>query len=414
MDQIIVENVRCFRKRQTVPLAPLTFLVGENSSGKSTFLALARLAWDLMASRRPLNFNEEPFSLGAYDQIATLVQRPTTSADSFWFGARVAGGVITDNVTVTTTFVSRGGQPAIRQWKIEDAQYRITLEYDGDEKPSLIKLKGPNIRRELKVDQEMQVPPPYLAYPIIARYFASRGYSSRLLFLFQAVALAPATRPYAFAPIRTRPQRTYDALQEILNPEGSHVPLLLYRLSQDRAAWQRLSKAISGFGRASGLFEKVEVKAFDKEGGPFQIRVAIDGIPTNFVDVGYGVSQILPIVVDCILATEGSTFLLQQPEVHLHPRAQAELSSFLALLAKEGQKQFLIETHSDYMVDRIRMDIRDGKHGLRPEDVLILYFERQGAEAHIHPMTLDSYGNLLDAPATYRRFFLDEERRFLG
>jgi len=191
--------------------------------------------------------------------------------------------------------------------------------------------------------------------------------------------------------------------------------MILHNISRDREIWERLSSALEGFGRASGLFDRVEVKAFaDQGGGPFQIEVCIGDASRNFIDVGYGVSQILPIVVDCLRGKEGSAFLLQQPEVHLHPKAQAELSSFLALLAKQQRKQFLIETHSDYLVDRIRMDVRDRKNGLQPEDVVILYFERQKGEAKIHPLTLDEYGNLLNVPPGFRSFFLEEDRRFLG
>ena len=72
MDSLIVENVRCFHKRQTPRLAPLTLLVGENSSGKSTFLALLRVAWDIARGGRLVDFNEAPFSLGTYEQIATF------------------------------------------------------------------------------------------------------------------------------------------------------------------------------------------------------------------------------------------------------------------------------------------------------------------------------------------------------
>ena len=65
MDRIFFENIRCFATRQEVPLAPLKVLVGENSSGKTTVLALVRLAWDLWLGR-PLDFNEEPFLLGRF------------------------------------------------------------------------------------------------------------------------------------------------------------------------------------------------------------------------------------------------------------------------------------------------------------------------------------------------------------
>ncbi len=202
-------------------------------------------------------------------------------------------------------------------------------------------------------------------------------------------------RPYAFAPVRTRPRRTYDPLKDIPDPEGSHVPMIWEQaFTSDPMASAQLRAAIDAFGRASGLFTEIDIRRIGrKEGDPFQLRVKIAGSAFSLLDVGYGVIQVLPIIVDAIRDSPGSTFLLQQPEVHVHPRAQAELGSFLAVLAKQQQKRFIIETHSDYMIDRIRMDIRDGKH-LKPNEVAILYFERTGGAVQIHTMEIDRFGNL--------------------
>jgi len=70
MDKLILENVRCFRDRHEIRIAPLTLIVGENSTGKSTLLAAARLASELGRGIPQPDFNEEPFDWGAYDQIA--------------------------------------------------------------------------------------------------------------------------------------------------------------------------------------------------------------------------------------------------------------------------------------------------------------------------------------------------------
>jgi predicted ATPase len=105
--------------------------------------------------------------------------------------------------------------------------------------------------------------------------------------------------------------------------------------------------------------------------------------------------------------------LLQQPEVHLHPRAQAELGSFLAKLASDHRATpILIETHSDYLLDRICMDVRD-KKGISSKDVVVLYLTRTSNGAKISAIRIDDHGNLIDAPPDYRAFFLAEERRFL-
>ena len=106
-------------------------------------------------------------------------------------------------------------------------------------------------------------------------------------------------------------------------------------------------------------------------------------------------------------------FLLQQPEVHLHPQAQAALGTLFCQVAAEG-RQLVVETHSDYIIDRVRMDVRDGTTGLKPEDVSILYFEPGDLDVKIHSIRIDSSGNVLDAPLSYGNFFMDEVSRSIG
>ena len=115
------------------------------------------------------------------------------------------------------------------------------------------------------------------------------------------------------------------------------------------------------------------------------------GPKANINDVGYGVSQILPILVRILSPNisrhEMSFSLLQQPEVHLHPKAQAEFSSLLVKLANKGNQSFIIETHSDYMIDRARIDIIRGN--IRPEDVSLIYFEPKGNIVKVHNISFD-------------------------
>jgi predicted ATPase len=106
-------------------------------------------------------------------------------------------------------------------------------------------------------------------------------------------------------------------------------------------------------------------------------------------------------------------FLFQQPEVHLHPRAQAELATFFASVVKAKRHTLFIETHSDYLIDRMRTEVRSGKR-ISPDDLTLLFFEKRGLDVLIHPMTFDEMGNVRGAPATYRKFFIQEEFKSLG
>lgn len=408
MDRVFFENVRCFSSRQEAALAPLTILVGENSSGKSTFLAMVRLAWDVVSACRTPDFNEEPFLLGAYDQLSFL---GSESEEPVVIGAELfleSGDV----ARVTGRFEARRGQPALSELLLDLPPYRVSALFEREDWITGLTVEGPSVRIDSGALLHRGVRGLSLALQVVVR---DREVLHRLEESLSDVQERLRERPYAFAPIRTRPLRTYDPIQGLENPEGSHIPTILASsLLSEPEEWRELADALAEFGRSSGLFSQVEVRRLGSSpSDPFQIRVHVGGKAINLVDVGYGVSQIIPIVVDSLRGHRGGTFLLQQPEVHLHPRAQAELGSFLGALAKQQDKRFVVETHSDHLVDRIRMDVRDGKNGLRPDDVSLLYFDRSSGEARIHQLELDARGNLVNVPIGYRSFFLDEERRFL-
>jgi hypothetical protein len=217
---------------------------------------------------------------------------------------------------------------------------------------------------------------------------------------------------FASAPVRSKPERTYNPAEATPSPEGEHIPFVLAQIQAfDKEWWTRIETTLAKFGKASGLFDAISIRRLSRTpSGPFQIIVDLDGSKSkNLIDVGYGISQILPILTDVLRAPTRSIFLLQQPEVHLHPKAQAELASFFIQSSEARRHTFVLETHSDYLIDRVRMAARDGK--VRPEDVSILYFDRQGRNVVVHPLRIDHQGHILDAPEDYRRFFLEEALR---
>lgn len=227
-------------------------------------------------------------------------------------------------------------------------------------------------------------------------------------------------RPFASAPVRSRPLRTYDPISPTRDSEGEYIPTLLASIfHSDQKGWVRLKKALESFGSESGLFDEIGIKLLGKTGGsPFQIQVRkfgrrSKGAKRNLLDVGYGVSQALPLLTELLREDAPSMFLLQQPEVHLHPSAQAALGSLFCNLAGP-ERQLIVETHSNYILDRVRMDVRDKKTDLKPEDVSILFFEAGELDVTIHSLRLDGNGNVLDAPPGYGQFFMDETRRSIG
>lgn len=444
MDTLTVRNFRCFSEPGAIPLKPLTFLVGENSTGKSSFLAAIRLAWDIAYSLRRIDFNEEPFLLGAFDQIAHFRGGRAGRAQSFDIEfespmqrrhRRRPELYPRAQLIYGATFRRAGSHPIIEKQTLSCGEYNLTATFpETDGKPT-IEIRAGERKASRTLDEEASRVRPTAETPIDWRYvlYAVADLRERgglplaektsltqadvrdLEEILMNARYSPVRRPVAIAPVRTRPQRTYNPISATPLPEGEHVPMMLAKIYfEDKQRWQSLKESLERFGKASGLFSGLDIKPLGRyESEPFQIRVTIDGPPSNLVDVGYGVSQVLPILVDALLADRGDLYLLQQPEVHLHPRAQAALGSFFVDMVGKQSKRFVIETHSDYLLDRVRMDIRDGR-GIKPDDVEILFFDRGGLEVIIHSIKVDKGGNLQNAPETYRRFFLEEERRFLG
>jgi hypothetical protein len=231
----------------------------------------------------------------------------------------------------------------------------------------------------------------------------------------EALARSLSNPVEATSAIRTKPLRTYTPGIELRNGEGSHVPFEMAKLSRakSRDEWRKLKSSLEKYGKSSEMFSEVEIKSFGTSpSDPFQIQFSSEGPKTNIVDLGYGTSQVLPILYMIASAPQRGVFLIQQPEVHLHPKAQAALGTHFVEAYLEEKKQFIIETHSDYIVDRIRTAIASGK--LKASDVSILFFERGRLETNLTQIELDPHGTPIDPPDSYRSFFLDEQLRILG
>ena len=216
------------------------------------------------------------------------------------------------------------------------------------------------------------------------------------------------------APIREKPERIYDNIKPDYSPEGTHTPHLLNDLLHrgDKKS-DKLKKALNSFGKESGMFREITSKRFGKsEASPFEIDITISKTPIKITNVGYGVSQVLPVIVESFIRKKQSTFCIQQPEVHLHPRAQAALGGFFHDLCRNEDKNFLIETHSDFLIDRFR--IGEAKHKKHiPSQVL--FFERVKGKNVVHTIKIQKNGQYSeDQPETFRSFFFKEQINILS
>ena len=449
LTEITVENFRCFHEQQTARLAPLTLLVGENSTGKTSLLAMIRALYEMVSADRWPNFQAPPYDLGTSSGIAHHHGLHGTDESGFVGGFKSAFSIGDNgNARSERAFSFESAfevletipRPRRRRLSASDAWLEEKLV---DEKRLRVQLGTPRGSWEatgetilLPGDRLNSLPWSVTVHAVLTSNFQDNPFSGHFKPLNGSPAMneddqdklrklvfsvPQATQSlFASAPMRSVPRRTYDPSPFLGDHQGADTPGHLARLSlHGDDKWATLKSAIERFGSSAGLFDEMHVQHLGEAGGaPFQIHIREAGVGEegslhNLIDVGYGVSQVLPVVTELLRPDASKLSLWQQPEVHLHPSAQAALGTLFCELASNGQ-QIIVETHADHILDRVRMDVRDGQIGLKTEDVSILYFERTGLDVQIHSLRFDAQGNVLDAPPGYRQFFLEEVNRSLG
>lgn len=164
-----------------------------------------------------------------------------------------------------------------------------------------------------------------------------------------------------------------------------------------------------------GLTGKVATKILNG----VQMEIQVANLPAsselmdmvNIADVGFGVSQILPVLVALLVAKPGQLVYLEQPEIHLHPRAQEGLAQVLADAANRGVR-IVLETHSELLLLTVQSLVAEGK--LLPEKVKLHWFtRREDGITEIHSADLDRQGAFGDWPEDFSQVSLHLESRYL-
>ena len=140
-----------------------------------------------------------------------------------------------------------------------------------------------------------------------------------------------------------------------------------------------------------------ESKDMGKLGHELKVALANSDGKHDLTHVGVGVSQVLPILVMCLLAEADSALVFEQPELHLHPKVQTLLGDFFLSVAL-CNKQCIVETHSEYLIDRLRFRIAAAEGDILADRAKIYFVEKPGAASAFREVTINEYGAIVDWP----------------
>ncbi len=195
-------------------------------------------------------------------------------------------------------------------------------------------------------------------------------------------------------------KRLYFKRDKKMNGSVKNIEELIYLLGGDGFLqgneldifFQDYISKVQAFGIADNLYLK-------KIDSIRELRVVVNGIDSNITDVGFGVSLQLPIIAQAMLAEKsemkvegqnmkkGKLLLIEQPEIHLHPSLQAKFMD--SLLQIGDNNMYFIETHSEHIVRKLQVLVKEGKYGLKPEDVCIHYFRKENGHIVTTLHTID-------------------------
>ena len=426
--KFIVQDVRCFEGKHTLDIKPLTILVGENSTGKTSVLGCLQVMIGSAEYGRHFNFNAEPYQMGTFADIA---RKARAQKEDFALGIEVENAGKSAKYMLYFREKAGGPEPVVYRAVCDFDDGQIIIETaeketgnESDYKPITIKAGAKkNHFRVIYHERSLMSVSKVIFEPYYVLLFdhkharkqvsnVSEQYSKYLeskKILWRWRDKMPSS---SVSPIRAKPQRTYDPDSDITTHDGSEMPMVLNNISSsDKERWERLRQLLITFGKESGLFSDISVRKLGTASNdPFQLQIKAHGPKTNIADVGYGISQVLPILMR-VLNDKKDMYLLQQPELHLHPKGQAALASLLVEKA-EGGKAFVVETHSDYIIDRVRIEIM--RKNISPDDVAMIYMHPKGNKVTSHNITFDPQGNMIGAPKEYGEFFLKESDAIFG
>lgn len=395
-----IRNFKSLADTGTLAVRPLTFLVGPNSAGKTSIVQSLLLLRQTVESRdlkNPLSINGPYVQLGSYPDLLFMHDYKTRLQFELDFNSRPGR-------FLPALFPNKG----LSEYPLVDVHFEVEFGYNKKTMqvflqrcsfeflPTGIKMeiaRTPGAKYQASVypgeggaNEVKVIPVSGVEKFYAARRFeyksrltvATRRFRSDLEFLGKRLAREIEQlfgNVFYIGPLREWPKRIYIATGEAPADVGLKGELsvdVLWVQARTKRTRERLLGRVNHWMREFEIGSEVTLRRIGGNNYSVMFKDPKTGLDVNLADVGFGASQVFPIVVEGFYAGDQAMLLIEQPEIHLHPRAQGTLGDLLIDIATSGGgKNLLVETHSEHVLGRIRRRIAEKK--LRGEDVAIYY-----------------------------------------
>lgn len=434
--RLILSNFKSWEKLE-VEFAPITALFGANSSGKSSiiqFLLMLKQTKDSSDSQAVIDFGDQntPVELGSFKEVIFrhdiqralewsidwLPAKPIQFSDVLQSPRKQR---IANHLSLNVSVVARGRQVSARMmaYKANELSFEISKR---DDRPGyqLSSSDEGEFRFVRNTGRPWGLPEPTKCYsfPDQAQAFYQ---NTQFLGLFENSYVTQFDQILHLGPLREDPKRQYPWSGNAPGDVGRRGERTIEAILAARESAQRrnvkyrsptksFEEMVAWWLQELGLIFSFRVEEVGNESGLFRVFVkrSADSVETLITDVGFGVSQILPVITLLYYAPAGSTILIEQPEIHLHPSVQAGLADLFISATKTRDIQIVVESHSEHFLNRLMRRIAEEETpygSISEEDVALYFCENKAGKSHISPLEVNLFGGIENWP---KDFFGDQ------
>lgn len=436
LDTLQFENFKSWRDTGEIRLAPITGFFGTNSSGKSSllqFLLMLKQTVESNDQQRVLHLGSDRTYVDLGTSLDILHHHSDYQATQIafslsWYPFDPIALPLSSDLRIPTGYVSRFKfETAIdfdfdeirsrhfnyfyllgaKKW-YQVGMRRIAADSPNDTQPTYLpELSGFS---SVLLDGNLPLPHPVKSY----------GFPSEVKLAFWELTGSTGflqTLPLAFenafndlyylGPLRDFPKRSYVWSGERPQDVGRRGELAIPALLAARKHDPKVEIKVAYWLKTLGLVADFEVVPIAEHRRDYEVRLKLRSHSSQSVlitDVGFGVSQILPVLVLCYYVPKGATILLEQPEIHLHPSVQAGLADVFIDVAKTRNVQIIVESHSEHLLRRWQRRIAE-EHITEEETALYFCDMDDEGISHLRTLEVDTLGNINNWP---EGFFGDE------